>query len=104
MRIAEVIGKVTLSRCHPSIENATWRLVVPLNQAGLSAHAAGKSSDSGRDEPLVALDEMSAGNGSLIALSESAEASAPFYPDQKPINAYIAAILDHVEIEESSEN
>ena len=31
---------------------------------------------------------------SAIAISEGAEASAPFHPDQKPIDAYNAAILD----------
>ena len=35
----------------------------------------------------------------LIAVSEGAEASAPFYPDQKPIDAYDVAILDELDVE-----
>ena len=53
----------------------------------------------GRGEPLVVYDEQGAGSGELIAVSESAEASAPFHPDQKPIDAYNAAILDVVDVD-----
>jgi ethanolamine utilization protein EutN len=92
MRIADVIGTVTLSRCHESLVGATWLLVVPLSQSGL------RGDSTGRGEPLVAYDELGAGINSRIAFSESAEASAPFHPSQKPIDAYNAAILDHVEV------
>lgn len=95
MRIGEVIGSVTLSRWHPSLTAASWKLVVPLNQAGIHGEA------SGRGEPFVVFDEFGAGNGSLIAISEGAEAAAPFAPDVKPIDGYNAAILDTIEIEGS---
>jgi ethanolamine utilization protein EutN len=48
------------------------------------------------------LDELGAGVGSLIAISEGAEASAPFHPEVKPIDAYNAAILDTIQIGESA--
>lgn len=92
MRIAEVIGTVTLSRWHPSLSGATWKLVVPLSRAGLTGDVAG------RGEPFAIYDELGAGLGSLVAVSESAEASAPFHPDEKPIDGYDAAILDHVDV------
>ena len=41
-------------------------------------------------DPLVVWDELGAGNGSLIALSEGAEAAQPFRPDIKPVDAYNA--------------
>ena len=93
MRIAEVIGRVTLSKTHPSLVGATWVLAVPL------AHTALKGDAAGRGEPLVVFDELGAGGGSLIGLTEGAEASNPFYPDAKPIDAYNAAILDAIEVE-----
>ncbi len=93
MRLAEVIGKVTLSRQHPSLTGARWLVVVPLSHAGLLGETAG------RGEPFVVYDELSAGSGQVIAVSEGAEASAPFSPEQKPIDAYNAALLDHVEVE-----
>ncbi len=93
MRIGEVIGSVTLSRWHPSLTGASWKLVVPLDQAGLRGQARG------RGEPFVVFDELGAGEGSQIAISEGAEAVAPFHPAVKPIDGYNAAILDSVEIE-----
>ena len=99
MRIAEVIGRCTLSVCHPSLRGATWLIGVPLTQEGLQNIAAGKSNDAGRNEALVIFDELGAGRGDLIAVSEGAEAAAPFAPNLKPIDAYDAAILDRVVIE-----
>ena len=92
MRIGQIIGNVTLSRSHPSLSGATWRIVVPLTAAGINGD------DSGRGEPLVMFDELGAGHQSLVAISEGAEAAAPFHPDQKPLDAYNAAILDTLEV------
>jgi ethanolamine utilization protein EutN len=93
MRIGEVIGNVTLSRCHPSLGGATWRIVVPFDQSGL------RDQSTGRGEPFVMYDELGSGDGSVVAISEGAEAAAPFHPDQKPIDAYCAALLDAIDLE-----
>jgi ethanolamine utilization protein EutN len=93
MRIADVIGTVTLSREHPSVARATWKLVVPLSWDNL----LGKS-----DEPveeIVVFDDLGAGLGSRIALSEGREAAMPFFPAVKPIDAYNAAILDTFQVD-----
>lgn len=96
MRIAEVIGKATLSRWHPSLTGARWVLAVPLTHAGLQGEA------SGRGEPFFVYDELGASPGAVIAVSEGAEAAAPFHPDTKPIDAYNAAILDVIDVESLS--
>lgn len=93
MIIGEVIGSVTLSRCHPSLQGSIWKIAVPLDLPALTGKVEG------RGEPLIVWDEFGSGNGSLIAISEGAEASAPFYPDQKPIDAYCSALLDDVDIQ-----
>jgi ethanolamine utilization protein EutN len=93
MRIGEVIGSVTLNRAHPSLAGAAYRLTIPMTLAEL----AGGERPQG--ESIVVYDELSAGVGSRIAFSEGAEAAQPFYPDLKPVDAYNAAILDHVQIE-----
>jgi ethanolamine utilization protein EutN len=49
-------------------------------------------------EPLVAYDELGAGLGSLIAMSEGGEAAQPFYPAMKPVDAYAAALLDELDL------
>ncbi len=93
MRIAQVIGKVTLLRAHDSLRGASYKLVVPLSREGLAGD------DAGRGEPLVMFDSLGAGEGSFVAMSESAEAAAPFHPDTKPVDAYNAAILDSINLE-----
>lgn len=94
MRIGEIIGAVTLSRQHPSLTGASWKLVVPLMASGIQGE------ESGRGEPFVVYDELGGGTGSMIAISEGAEAVAPFHPQVKPIDAYCTALLDRVEIAE----
>jgi ethanolamine utilization protein EutN len=90
MRIAEVIGTVTLSRAHPSLVGLRWVIGVPLS---LKALRAGQRGDG---EDVVILDALGAGTGSLVGFSEGVEAAAPFHPDKKPVDAYGACILDHV--------
>lgn len=94
MRIGEVIGTVTLNRRHPSLDGARFKLVVPLTLDDL----AGKTDQPGAG-PIAVFDELGAGIGSRIAISEGREAAMPFYPDVKPIDAYNAAILDRIDLE-----
>ena len=93
MRIAKVIGTVTLNRWHPSMEGATYKLVVPL---GLEELSSGKSPAAAE---LAAYDELGAGIGNLIAISEGREAAQPFLPEVKPVDAYNAAILDLIDVD-----
>jgi len=93
MRIAEVVGTVTLNRTHPNLAGARFKLVVPLSLDDL----AGEGNKSAGE--FAVYDELGAGIGSLIAISEGREAAMPFYPDVKPIDSYNAAILDQVEID-----
>ncbi len=92
MKIAEVIGKVTLSRKHPSLDGARWLVGIPLQSDELNKTRKKKT------EPFVIYDELGASTGCQIAVSEGAEAAAPFHPDVKPIDAYVSAILDQVEV------
>ena len=66
-------------------------MVVALDRKGLAGD------ESGRSEPFVIFDEFGAGEGSLVAVSEGAEAAAPFHPEVKPVDGYAAAILDEVD-------
>jgi len=92
MRIATVIGTVTLNRYHPTFQGARLKLVTPLSLDNLT----------GQTEPdadqLVAWDRLGVGIGDKIALAEGPEASMPFRPDIKPVDAYNAAILDQIDI------
>ena len=90
MRIGEVVGTVTLNRVHPSLAGARLKLVVPLSLDNLT----GKSKE--RAEEIVVYDQLGAGVGHRIALSEGREAAMPFHPEVKPVDAYNAAILDNI--------
>jgi ethanolamine utilization protein EutN len=91
MRIAEVIGNVTLSRCHPSLIGFRWIIGVPFGLKGLQ----GNQPDG---EDLVIYDDLGAGFGSRIGFSEGGEAAQPFQPEKKPVDAYCACILDHLTV------
>jgi len=91
MRIGRTIGTLTLVEPHPSVRGGVFRLVVPLAAGDLAA-------GDGRAEPVVAWDDLGAGEGQLVAFSEGGEAAQPFRPADKPIDAYVAALLDRVTI------
>jgi ethanolamine utilization protein EutN len=91
MRIAEVIATVTLSRVHPSLEGQRWIVAAPFSLKGLEAETPD-------GEDIVLLDELSAGHGQWIGVSEGVEAQMPFYPNKKPLDAYNAVILDQVTV------
>lgn len=90
MRIAEVIGVVTLSRMHPALVGARWLIGVPYSLPALTTNGHGDGED------LVISDNLGAGNGSRIGFSEGGEAAVPFLPNRVPVDAYCACILDQV--------
>ncbi len=92
MRIAEVIGTVTLSRCHPLLTGYRWIIGVPYSLKALKD----KSAPDGED--FVMLDELGAGYGHQVGVSEGAEAVMPFHPERKPLDAYCACILDAIQV------
>lgn len=92
MRIAEVIGTVTLSRVHPSMIGARWLIGVPCSLQALQGGGRGDGED------LVIYDNLGAGLGSQVGFSEGGEAAAPFHPDKKPVDAFCSCILDQVTI------
>lgn len=90
MRVAKILGSVVLARSHPSLAGARLRVAVPLSLEEL------QSDSQPAGDSLVLWDEIGAGNGELVALSESGEAAQPFRPELKPVDAYNAAILDKI--------
>ena len=92
MRIAEVIGTVTLSRVHPTLTGFRWVIGVPLS--GKAIREGGK----GDGEDVVICDKLGAGFGARIGFSEGGEAAAPFYPEKRAVDAYCACILDQIAV------
>lgn len=92
MRIAKIIGTVTLSRCVPEFAGGSLRVAVPMSLANLT------DDDAPMAEELVLWDEFGSGFGELVSLSEGGEAAQPFRPHDKPVDAYNAAILDKIDL------
>ena len=92
MRICQIIGAVTLSRAHPAIRGAPLLLAVPYNLADLQTgrNATGSA--------IVIYDELAAGVGCRVGVSEGREAAMPFHPERKPLDAYCACILDQLHL------
>ena len=93
MKIAKILGTVTLNRCLPSFTAARLRLAVPLSLENLV-----NDSEPDLANTLVVWDEMGSGLDQLIALSEGGEAAQPFRPEIKPVDSYNAAILDTINL------
>ena len=93
MRIGKVIGRITMNRLYPALVGGRFLLVEVQDRFSLSGQPR-KSTES-----LVVYDHLGAGDGELIAFSESREACMPFYPEKiVPVDAYCAAILDQAVI------
>ena len=89
MRIGKVVGRVCLHATYDTLVGGRFLIVEVQDRHVLS----GKSRQT--NESLVVYDHLGAGNGELIAFSESREACMPFYPEKRvPIDAYCSAILD----------
>ena len=96
MRIAKILGTVTLNRSLPEFAGASLRLAVPMSLANLTGTAEPSA------EELVLWDEFGSGVGTLVALSEGGEAAQPFRPVDKPVDAYNAAILDAIDLNKTA--
>ena len=108
MRIGKVIGTVTPGRIHPLLVSGQFKIIRPFTFKDFkAAHNNGTISDGLKGElvptgeEIVAYDELSIGIGEWAAFSEGAEAAMPFYPNVKPIDAYAAAIIDTMEIDQA---
>ena len=93
MHIYQVIGSVTLSRCHPSFGSARLLATEPMGAAAIGGPPT-------KDPDLVVVwDDLGAGMHAKIAVSDGAEAAQPFKPEMKAVDAYCSAILDTIHID-----
>jgi microcompartment protein CcmK/EutM len=94
MRIGKVVGRVTLQASYETLAGGRFLIVEVQDRFSLSGETRKTS------EYMVSYDHLGATDGDMIAIAESREACMPFYPEKRvPLDAYNAAILDRVEIE-----
>jgi microcompartment protein CcmK/EutM len=92
MRIAEVIGRVTLSRVHPNIKGGRFLIALPMPKEALLEGSAN------RGEDVIVIDSLGASPGSIIGLSEGREAANPFGKIKVPVDAYCACLIDQIDV------
>jgi ethanolamine utilization protein EutN len=90
MRVAEVIGRVTLSRSNPQLRGGRLLIALPLPLEAIT------ESSPARGEDVVVYDVLGAGSGSLIGMSEGREAANPFGKVKTPVDAYCACLIDNI--------
>jgi ethanolamine utilization protein EutN len=89
MQLYLVKGTVTLSRCHPSFRGASLKATEPYGETLLGKPLA-------EPDLVIVWDDLGASDGSIIAVSDGAEAAQAFKPELKPVDAYNAAIIDEI--------
>ena len=90
MRIGKVMGRVCLTQTYETLVGGRFLIVEVQDRFSL----AGEKRKS--VETSVVYDNLGAGEGDLIAFTESGEATRPFLPEKRvPLDAFNAAILDH---------
>jgi microcompartment protein CcmK/EutM len=94
MRIGKVIGRVSLSATYDTLVGGRFLIVAVQDRFALAGQARKTT------ESVVVYDHFGASEGDTIAFTESREACMPFYPEKRvPLDAYNAAILDHVSVD-----
>jgi ethanolamine utilization protein EutN len=93
MRLGIVRGHLTLT---PSVESYRGKRLVIIEPVTMDNLRANNGKGGGK--ALIAIDELGASEGQLVAFTEGREAANPFWPDAVPVDAYCALIVDAVDV------
>jgi ethanolamine utilization protein EutN len=93
MRLGIVRGHVTLNLAVESLRGKTLLIVEPVTHLNMRA-----SNALGGGKALVAIDQLGAAKGQMVAFTEGREAANPFWPDPVPIDAYCALIVEAIQV------
>ena len=88
MRMGTVVGRVTLSVRHKRFVGERLLLTLPWKGDTFKDQQT-------FDPAIVVYDQLGAGVGQQIAISEGREAACPF-PNPTPVDAYCAALVDEI--------
>jgi microcompartment protein CcmK/EutM len=93
MRLGIVRGHITLTPAVESFHARTLAILEPVTMENLRA-----KNGLGGGKALIAIDELGAATGQMVAFTEGREASNPFWPDPVPVDAYLSLIVDSVDV------
>jgi ethanolamine utilization protein EutN len=93
MRLGIVRGHLTLTPAVESYRGRTLVVVEPVTMENLRA-----KNGKGGGKALIAIDELGAAEGQMVAFTEGREASNPFWPTPVPVDAYCSLIVDSIDV------
>jgi microcompartment protein CcmK/EutM len=93
MRIGIVRGHVTLTPAVEAYKGRTLVVVEPVTMENLRAR-----NGKGGGKALIAIDELGAAEGQMVAFTEGREAANPYYPGRVPVDAYCSLIIDSIDV------
>jgi len=93
MRLGIVRGHVVLNSAVAALRGKTLVVLEPVTMENLGA-----ANGLGGGKALVAIDELGAAKGQMVAFTEGREAANPFWPDVVPVDAYCSLIIDSINI------
>ena len=94
MRLGIVRGRIVLNPALDPYRGKTLVVIEPLSMQNIRA-----KNGLGGGKALVAIDELGAAEGQIVAFTEGREAANPFWPDSVPVDAYCAMIADSIEVQ-----
>jgi microcompartment protein CcmK/EutM len=93
MRLGIVRGHLTLTPAVESYRGKTLVVLEPVTMENLRA-----KNGLGGGKALIAIDELGAAEGQMVAFTEGREASNPFWPTPVPVDAYCSLIVDSIDV------
>jgi microcompartment protein CcmK/EutM len=93
MRLGIVRGHLTLTPAVESYRGRTLVVVEPVTMENLRA-----KNGKGGGKALIAIDELGAAYGQMVAFTEGREAANPFWPTAVPVDAYCSLIVDSIDV------
>lgn len=93
MKVAKVVGKLSLNKCHPALVGRKWIVVVPQSLSAIAGRMGNNQ------EEFIAVDDLGVMPGSLVGVSDGREACAPYEPQRKPVDAYTSCLLDELTVD-----
>ncbi len=92
MRIGIVRGSIVLSTAVPALRGTRLLVVEPVTADNL-----GSGNGLGGGKCLIVADHLAPHVGQTIAFVEGREAANPYWPEDAPVDAYNALIVDKVD-------
>lgn len=92
MRLGIVRGSMTLNLCVDALRGCRLAIVEPVTMENLRAR-----NGKGGGKTLVAVDQLGAAEGQMVAITEGREAANPFWPGKAPVDAYVSLIVDSID-------